>query len=293
MPCSKIVVKVDKENEKLASLELIVKKRQQELDQKRKENLSIIFEKRSLESNLNSANRRIHQLNSDIQAIHNELNMFAGSFESKLEAAIQDKDEKLEMAVLSLEKADKEVKNLQAENNSISKRSLELMTQNDKLTKRLASSDELIRGMAHKLRGNIILIDDLCDKVRHEQRAKDKLNHYWQSAIESLKDKYSFEHQSEWENAMNQVLYQKENELNKVVKDNIHLTKEIESIRQELISEEMLFIPERINKQENQKKIPTQPKLFTQNTLMLDFPSFLDISAHGSGEGRLSIKSKQ
>jgi uncharacterized protein YoxC len=248
----------------------------------------LVFEKRSLETSLNGANRRIQQLNSDIQAIHKELNMFAENFESKLEEAIEDKQNKLEQVVSSLEKADSEVKELTAENKRLSKNTVGLTQQNEKLSAKLGASESLLKVLSATLKENLNRLEYLEQRLVQEKTQREGIRLERKSVIESIKANINNEIYEEIDQAITEIVEEKEAEMAKIVKDNIHLSKELEATRQEMLSEEVLFLPERIKKQEDDKKAPVQPKLFTQNTLLLDFPSFLDSSTNQPLGGRSS-----
>ena len=74
----------------------IMKKKQAELDNKRKENLSLTFEKRKVDMELAAANRKIASLSQDMSGIHIELDKFASTFEGKLESAIIERDQTIQ-----------------------------------------------------------------------------------------------------------------------------------------------------------------------------------------------------
>ena len=243
----------------MSALELIVKKRTQDLEVKRKENLALMFDKRKLELELSNANRKISNLNKDIQTIHSELNLFAETFESKLEAAISEKDSQLENTQAKLEE-------LEGEANS-------LRSTNQILEKKLLTSNQLLSKMASSLRLWKKELEDLKTRAETEIEFKNSIQKNVDFMMEQTKEQILKELESEVSYLVGEITLQRENEFDRIHKDNIHLTKEMEALRHEINAEETLGLSERLIKV---KKVKEQPKLFTQTTLMLDFPKLFD-----------------
>lgn len=240
-------------------MEVIIKKRSQELESKRKENLSLVFEKRTLEIELNVANRKVQNLNKDIQTIHNELNTFAETFESKLEAAIIEKDAKLDEEHYRLEQVLYQLETTTAENQY--------------LKLQLEDSKDLLVKLSGSLKRVSLELDALKKKALREFELKRSLQVSISSKLSQTKNQLMTELEREVGGIVAEITAKKENEFERIRKDNLHLTKELESLRQEMAAEDLLGLSEKLIKtrQEN-----PQPKLFTQTTLMLDFPKLLE-----------------
>ena len=233
-------------------MDVILRKRAQELELKRKDNLTLTFEKRSLEGELVGANRKILNLNRDIQTIHNELNTFAESFESKLESAIAEKDARFEEEQIKIETLTQE---------------LDLcMDENQILSSQLHRTNLLLGKLSSSLRKISTELVSLKKRAAWELDLKVKLKNRVTGLVSE--DLYN-----EIYNIVGELTVQSENEVERVRKDNTHLSKELEALRHEMAAEEMLGLSERLIKTKEGKG---HSKLFTQNTLLLDFPKLVE-----------------
>lgn len=247
------------ELERFGSLESMLKKRTQELEAKRKENLSLQFDKRSLENDLNTANRKVMTLNKDIATIHNELNLFAASFEKKLEAAIAEKDVLFghEMAKMQAAIKDYDV----------------VVADNDRLRRRLAQDREMLRRLTVSLRKVNGELETVKSMAANELRLKTGIAQLYADRVSKVKQQIHDELENEVSYIVAKITVDRENEFSRIKKDNIHLSKEINELRHEMAAEELLGMSEKITSVKAERG---QPKLFTQATLMLDFPKLLE-----------------
>ncbi len=206
---------------------------------------------------LASANRKISSLNGDIASIHQELDKFAQSFEQKLESAIGERDVTIDTLNISLKTKDEIIDDLNAEIDNYK-------SKNERAT-------EVVKALAEAL---TIVKDEL--SILHEHAVKEK--EIKERLISELKTSGNVRLLEDLiEERVTTIALEFDNENDKLKKDNIHLQKEIDALRLETAAEQALGLKEDLTiKPVTMSQNRSTRHLFTQGTLMLDFPKLFE-----------------
>ena len=253
----------------MAFIESSLKRKQTENELNRKENLKLGFDKRSLEGDLASANRKISSLNNDIETIHNELNRFAENFETNLEAALKERDSRIADLNHKLQ--------LKAEQYEL------LNISYSRLEKKSQASTDLLRLLSSTLEAMRDKLIRLESAGRQEESLKKLLVQDTNRRVEAASDVVQDQLEEYVECRLEGLVKEFASENDRLRKDKLHLEREVNDVRQEMKSMMLLFnlkqteVDDAIPAPTDQPQAPAnRAKLFTQGTLMLDIPNLLE-----------------
>lgn len=229
------------------------KRRSGDTDVQRKEIHHLKMLNKKLEAELAAANRRSGFLQNDINLIHKELNQFSATFEEKLEESLRERDE-------SIHALTEEVDYLRSQ-------AAELNTERHKLAEKLEGATGLLKFLRSGLKGMNGGLADLTSLGSQElllkQEALGEAN-YQLCSIDEL-------HKRDLDRAVAKSVSPMVVEIENLKHRIEMLEKELVEARQEIAAEQTIEIREDIDIAKR-----SAPKLFTQGTLMLDFPKLFE-----------------
>jgi len=210
-----------------------------------------------MERELLEANNKIKELQEDLASIHKELTEFSNNFEEKLEGTIKQRESSLFAKLQELDNVKSELASTKAQ--------LIFTTTKLKNSKELLSS--LASGLLPKLK---YLAEDIQTKAENEKSLKTSLI----SSIDEVVKQGTIITEEAVNKAAYAVTQEYLSDTDKLRKDNIHLQKEIDEIRRERQADRSMELDNEIDQQA--KIQAPKPQLFTQGTLMLDYPKLFE-----------------
>lgn len=257
---SRLVVTV--ENEKLNESLAETKKKLAECDQYRKEAVTLKISNRCLEADLNLAKKKVTHLQNDLNIIHAELTQFSENFESKLENTTREKEEIIEEQSHEIEQLKTELAHTKAQ----------LVIQN----KNIRVAKEAFRDLLNQLVNFNTLADTITAAATRELELKKQIIEDFTSSKQVV------------ETVVNEVAVKITQEYfeetDKLRKDNVHLTKEVAELKKELVVDRSIAIGSDGDGMGDSKGLMKErPQLFTQGTLILDYPKLFGRTSHDEG----------